>query len=337
MGFNQFLGNHIVVDTLKLQLEKGRVPHSLLFAGIQGIGKATLARFMAKALNCQTSQNDFCDSCPSCRKIDLGMHPDVRLYQPDGQFIKIDQMRILSREAFFRPFEGRRRVFLIDEADRMNLEAANSILKTLEEPPESSILILVTAKPNDLLPTIRSRCQLFRFLPLPFAEMEQQLSKREDLSDPDLRLVSHIAGGSIGKALTFDLSAYKEQRQEVFGLLETCSGKFSYVSANKQISGILDKRELVHFEEKMQILQSLLRDVYLLKLDPSSPFLINQDLIELLEKVGQSISLDRIQRATGILRHLERGASRNLNKNLALDQLVFELSGEYSGLAEKIF
>jgi len=87
----------------------------------------------------------------------------------------------------------------------------------------------------------------------------------------------------------------------------------------------------------MQILQSLLRDMYLLKLDPSSPFLINQDLIELLEKVGQSISLDRIQRATGILRHLEKGASRNLNKNLALDQLVFELSGEYSGLAEKIF
>lgn len=337
MGFNQFLGNRNVVDTLKLQLEKGCLPHSLLFCGIQGVGKATLALYLAKATNCQTSSTDFCDSCPSCRKIDSGMHPDVRLYQPDGQFIKIDQMRILSREVFYSPFEGRRRVFVIDEADRMKPEAANSILKTLEEPPESSILILVTAKPNDLLPTIRSRCQLFRFLPLCQSEMKQLLSKRDDLSSQDRLLVSRIAGGSVARALAFDLPTYKVHRQEVIHLLETCVRKLSYVSANKHISEILDKRALSYFEEKMQILQSLLRDVYLLKLDPSTPFLINLDLIELLDHLGQSISLDQIQRASSILWHLERGASRNLNKNLALDQFVFELSGEYSGLTQKNF
>lgn len=336
MGFDQFLGNRIVVDTLKAQLEKGSLPHSLLFYGIQGLGKTTLARLLAKATNCQTNQTDFCDACPSCRKIDLGMHPDVRLYQPEGQFIKIDQMRTLSREAFYCPFEGRRRVFIIDEADRMNPEAANSILKTLEEPPESSILILVTAKPNDLLPTIRSRCQHFRFLPLPLSEMQPLLSKRDDLTEQDRLLVSRIAGGSVAQAVTFDLSAYKEHRQEVMGLLEACTGQLSYVSANRQISEILDKKTLPNFEKKMQILQSLLRDLYLLKLDPSTPFLINLDLRGDLDKLGQSLALDRIQRATSILRNLERGAFRNLNKNLALDQFVFELSGEYSGLAPKI-
>ena len=335
MGFNQFLGNRNVVDTLKLHLEKGSLPHSLLFCGIQGVGKATLALYLAKTTNCLTNSTDFCDSCPSCRKIDSGIHPDVRLYQPDGQFIKIDQMRIISHEAFYRPFEGRRRVFVIDEADRMNQEAANSILKTLEEPPESSILILVTAKPNDLLPTIRSRCQFFRFLPLPQAEMERLLSKREDLSSQDRILVSRIAGGSVAKALAFDLPTYKVHRQEVIHLIEACVGKLNYVSANKQIREILDKKAFSYFEEKMQILQSLLRDVYLLKLDPSTPFLINLDLIELLDHLGQSISLDQIQRASSILWHLERGASRNLNKNLALDQFVFELSGEYSGLTQK--
>jgi DNA polymerase-3 subunit delta' len=335
MGFNQFLGNRNVVDTLKLQLKKGCLPHSLLFCGIQGVGKATLALYLAKATNCQTISADFCDSCESCRKIDSGTHPDVRLYQADGQFIKIDQMRTLSREVFYCPFEGRRRVFVIDEADRMKPEAANSILKTLEEPPESSILILVTAKPNDLLPTIRSRCQVFRFLPIPQSEMEQLLSKRDDLSSQDRLLVSRIAGGSVARALTFDLPTYKIHRQEAIHLIETCVRKLSYVSANKHISEILDKRELSYFEEKMQILQSLLRDVYLLKLDPSTPFLINLDLIELLDHLGQSISLDQIQRASSILWHLERGASRNLNKNLALDQFVFELSGEYSGLTQK--
>lgn len=337
MGFDQFLGNRTIVDILKVQLEKGCLPHSLLFYGIQGLGKATLALYLAKATNCQMGQTDFCDSCPSCGKINLGIHPDVRLYQPEGQFIKIDQMRILSREAFYYPFEGRRRVFIIDEADRMNQEAANSILKTLEEPPDSSFLILVTAKPNDLLPTIRSRCQHFRFQALPPVEMKQLLSKRDDLSEEDRLLVSRIAGGSVARSLSFDLPAYKAHRLEMIGLLEACNGKLNYATANKQINSILEKRTLSYFEEKMQILESLLRDIYLLKLDPSTPFLINLDLFEDLEKLGRSLALDRIQRATIILRRLERGTSRNLNKNLALDQFVFELSGDYSGLSQTIF
>jgi hypothetical protein len=163
------------------------------------------------------------------------------------------------------------------------------------------------------------------------------LSKRGDLSQQDRLLVSRIAGGSVSRALNCDLAAYKEHRQEVIGLIEACIGKLNYVSANKKIGEILDKRALNYFEDKMQILQSLLRDVSLLKLDPATPFLINLDLIGRLDHFCQSVSLDRIQRAASILWHLEQGASRNLNKNLALDQFVFELSGEYSGLTQKMF
>jgi DNA polymerase-3 subunit delta' len=138
----------------------------MLFAGVAGIGKLTLAQFIAKASNCVQLQNDFCNSCPSCQRISENAHPDVKSVAPDGQFIKIDQMRSVSREVFFKPFEGRRRVFIIDEAEKFRDESANSILKTLEEPPDTSILILVTSRPNDLLPTIRSRCQMYRFAPL---------------------------------------------------------------------------------------------------------------------------------------------------------------------------
>ncbi|MFN8008357.1 MAG: DNA polymerase III subunit delta' [Terriglobia bacterium] len=192
-------GNSLLVDTLRSQLAKGCVPHSLLFSGLPGLGKATLARFLAKALNCQNASADFCDQCSSCLKINSGTHPDVRLFQPDGQFIKIDSMRTLSRESRYHPFEGRRRVFILEEADRLNLEAANSILKTLEEPPESSVLILVTAKLNDLLPTIRSRCQLYRFAPLSLEEMEQLLCLAKRAVSPDRKLVSRLSAGSIGR------------------------------------------------------------------------------------------------------------------------------------------
>ena len=166
MPFDDFLGNRSVLETVRTQLATGRLRHSMLFAGVTGIGKWTLAQFIAKASNCIRLQNDFCDSCPSCERISDNAHPDVRNVAPDGQFIKIDQMRSLSREVFFKPFEGRRRVFIIDEAEKFRDESANSILKTLEEPPDTSFLILITSRPNDLLPTIRSRCQTYRFAPL---------------------------------------------------------------------------------------------------------------------------------------------------------------------------
>ncbi|MGH9429811.1 MAG: ATP-binding protein, partial [Terriglobia bacterium] len=166
MPFDDFLGNRSILETVRNQLATGRLRHSMLFAGVAGIGKWTLAQFIAKACNCVRLQNDFCNSCPSCQRISENAHPDVTNVAPDGQFIKIDQMRSLSREVFFRPFEGKRRVFIVDEAEKFRDESANSILKTLEEPPDTSILILVTSRPNDLLPTLRSRCQMDRFAPL---------------------------------------------------------------------------------------------------------------------------------------------------------------------------
>ena len=116
MGWSDFLGNARVRDLMRRSLAEGRLPSSLLFAGIAGVGKGTLAHFLSKAANCRKLEDDFCDDCGSCRKIEQRVHPDVRSYAPDGAFIKIDQMRDLIREVFFKPFEGRRRVFVIDQA-----------------------------------------------------------------------------------------------------------------------------------------------------------------------------------------------------------------------------
>ena len=199
MAFADFLGNTPVLETVRHQLANQQFPHSVLFSGIRGIGKWTLAQFLAKAMNCRNGQNDFCDDCAPCRRISENAYPDVKNVAPEGQFTKIDQMRDVSREVYFKPFEGRYRVFIIDEAEKLKEEAANSILKTLEEPPETSILILITSRPNDLLPTIRSRCQNYRFAPLPPAGIEQLLQKRTQWSPDDRQLLARISSGSLGE------------------------------------------------------------------------------------------------------------------------------------------
>jgi len=310
MGLNQFLGNTPTLETIKKQLEQGCLPHSMLFVGIQGIGKRTLADFTAMAANCLVGRPDFCGQCQSCRKITENYHPDVKHYEPEGQFIKIAQMRELSREVFFRPFEGKCRFFIVDEADKMNLESANSILKTLEEPPESSHLILISNKPNELLTTIRSRCQLYRFGSLPPSNIEQVLSRKLNHSVEDLPLLSRISQGSIGRALSLDLKEYKKSRQELFNLLEVCSQNFLYTRAAKSTAALAREKE--EFGNKIEILYSLLRDLFLLKADSTSELITHLDIRGKLLSLCANLSFQQIADGTEALHHIEIGVRRNL-------------------------
>jgi DNA polymerase III subunit delta' len=326
MGFNEFLGNASIVQALQKQLTQDRLPHSLLFAGLRGIGKRTLADFVSMAVNCLEQHHDFCKRCPSCRKILENAHADVRHFEPDGQFIKIDQMRELSREVYFRPFEGRMRVFIIDEAERMNLESANSILKTLEEPPPSSLLILVSNHPNELLATIRSRCQTYQFAPLPPGDIESLLERKGGYAEAERSLLSRISGGSVGRALSLELDQYQKTRREMLELLQLCSRDFLYHKAIRIIAPL--SREKEEFEQKMEILFGLLHDLFLVKVDPVSESITNLDIRDRLLDLGAGFSVEQIVAGTRTLDRLETGARRNLNKHLALDQFVFQLSGQ---------
>ena len=327
MPFDDFIGNRSILETVRDQLATGRLRHSMLFAGVTGIGKWTLAQFVAKACNCVRLQNDFCNSCPSCQRVSENAHPDVRNVAPDGQFIKIDQMRSLSREVFFKPFEGRRRVFIIDEAEKFKDESANSILKTLEEPPDTSILILITSRPNDLLPTIRSRCQIYRFAPLPAEDIERLLQGRTSCSAEERRLLARISGGSLGKALTVDPAAYRMQRDEMLALLEACSRSFLYSNAAKVASGWLDKRKQAEFDSKTGILFTLLRDLFLLKAGAEPSSLTHTDILGKLDPLATTYSFSQLTGAVRSLDHLEAGTRRNLNRGLSADQFILHLGG----------
>lgn len=328
MGFNDFLGNTRILEMIRRLLSQDRLPHSLLFAGPQGTGKGTLAHFISKAVNCLNSQQDFCDHCSSCQRIDQNLHADVKYYVPEGQFIKIDQMRELSREVFFTPFEGKRRIFILDQADKMNLQSANSVLKTLEEPPPTSLLILISDKPNDILATIRSRCQRYEFAPLPYPDIEQVLLKKTHLPEDDLLLLSRLSRGSLGRALDIDLKEYKNSRKEMLALLEACAQNFLYAKASKLTATLV--REKDQFESKMEILYILLHDLFLLKVDADSESITNVDLRNELSNLCSSLSFQQVAEGVEILDQIETGAKRNLNKGLAVDQFVFRLSGMLS-------
>jgi DNA polymerase III subunit delta' len=327
MPFDDFLGNPAILAAVRQQLATGRLCQSMLFAGVAGIGKWTLAQFVAKASNCARLQDDFCNSCPSCQRISENAHPDVRNVAPDGQFIKIDQMRSLSREVFFRPFEGKRRVFVIDEAEKFRDESANSILKTLEEPPDTSVLILVTSRPNDLLPTIRSRCQMYRFAPLPPQDIERLLQGRTSHSPEERQLLARIAGGSLGTALTIDPAEYRMQRDEMLALVEACSRNFLYANAAKAANSWLDKRKQPEFDSKTGILFTLLRDLFLLKTGAEPGSLTHIDIAAKLNPLAAAYSFTQLTGATRSLDHLETGTRRNLNRGLAADQFMLQLGG----------
>lgn len=326
MGFDQFQGNSSLLDTLRKQLQSGRLPHSLLFAGPEGVGKRMLALFLAKAVNCQrTGGIDFCGECTNCRKIDAGAHPDLREIEPDGQFIKIDQTRELSREVFFTPFEARRRFFLINQAERLKIEAANSLLKTLEEPPGTSHLILMSTRPEELLNTIRSRCQMYRFCPLPPSVTERLLREKSDVSPEQLPLLARLCEGSVGRALSLDLDQYLEQRDEMLLLLSYCLPELSYVKVSRILTPLSKSKE--NFSGYLNILFGLLRDLLLLKTGLPASALTHSDIVSQLEDLSSKVELENLREAVQVLDHLESGAKRNLNKALALDQFVLKLSG----------
>ena len=327
MGFHNFMGNTPILKSIQQQLSEGKNLSSFLFSGISGIGKWTLAHYISKALNCKKLSNDFCDSCTSCLKINKNIHLDVKTYSPDGTFIKINQMRELNKEVFFKPFEGKHRVFIIDQAHHLRIEAATSILKTLEEPPDTSSIILITDSSRDLLATIRSRCQTFHFSPLESHILQKILKQQSTFSPEDIPLVENLSEGSLGKALTLDLNQYRKARGELIIALDACIDNLSYHQARKVMDYLTSFKQKDRFNSNLNILQKLVRDIFILKIDPSGGMITNIDLHEKLNILSRKVTFQQIRAAAQSLDWLTKGLERNLNKNLALDQFLFTLSG----------
>lgn len=308
MPFSEFLGNSHCVATLRRALERNRVPHALLFSGPDAVGKRLLARHLALALNCETGAADWCGKCPQCRLIGLGNHPDVSIVEPQGQFIKIEQVRRLIQEASFEPFQGKFRVFVIDEAHRLHPTAANALLKILEEPPPRSKIILITAQPHALLPTVRSRCQLLRFSPLSETEIETVLTERCGMETKEAARRARLAEGSVGRAIALDLKRHETYSKWAASFLELSVRGAAFSEASTLAGKVSAERE--DTEEWLRQLFRALRGM-------------------LQEKVSQpdnaaesgSLTLPQLEAMAGAADELRRGLEHNVNRTLAIESL----------------
>src|SRR5512147_1312083 len=224
MNFSDIVGHERPVTILKRALANGTLAHAYLFSGAEGIGKKMTALALAAAVNCpQGGPDGGCGACPSCRRVFSGGHPDVHLLVPDGDEIKIDQVRHIQEDLSLRPFEGVGKTLIVDFAERMNAASSNAFLKTLEEPPGEALIILVTAMPQGLLPTIRSRCQEMRFQPLPRPALARALARKRGIPEEDAWFLAALAQGSMGRGLGMDAEQEKAERDGIMGLWQGLS------------------------------------------------------------------------------------------------------------------
>lgn len=201
---NSLIGHQQIIEQLQHTVASGRIAGAYLFVGPAGVGKETAARYFAQLIFCQqeTQPPGVCGTCLACRKIDSGNHPDLQFIRPEGSLLKIGQIRELQRQVIYEPLEASRKIYILTDVDRMNPEAENCLLKTLEEPPASSVLILLTSNVQALLPTTRSRCQILQFHPMPTQELAEILINQFSVAPEQATTLAIAADGAIGKALT---------------------------------------------------------------------------------------------------------------------------------------
>jgi DNA polymerase-3 subunit delta' len=343
MPFADFHGNSEVVRNVREMLARDHFPHAVILSGPQGSGKFTLAQMLAKAMNCLQQPTtdglpDFCGTCANCTRIAeadaledrfaeavearenlrdadkretrilVQTHPDVTIIPPDPpqMLVKVDQVRHIIREIYYRPAEGGKRIYIFSEADFMK-EAANSLLKILEEPPDFAIIFLLTDNPSALLPTIRSRCMQLRLAAVPSPEVEAYLAANRPALNPRERaLVARLCGGGLGRARGFDLAQYLTARQDALALLAPALGEKDHSDLFKVTdsyrAGADGKAKI---EQTIRTLYALLEDMLFLKSGTA--------------ELVRNIDLD------AQLRELESGMRRNLLRTLALDAFATSL------------
>jgi len=263
MSFKNITGQDRQIGTLVHALTGNTLAHAYLFTGIPGIGKTTTACALAKALHCKDARDDFCDECISCRKIAHGTHPDLVMIEPEGDSIKINQIRTMQEQVSYTSYEGHHKIVLISKSERMTLQSSNCLLKTLEEPPPHTVLILITSAPYQLPSTVRSRCQSVMFQPLPAALIEEALQKQFGGEEGEkVQLIASLAGGSLGRAVRWMENGLLQERKmllETLSRLHTCSPTALLKCA--ELLG--EDKELVR--EKLDMITLWLRDLLLLK------------------------------------------------------------------------
>jgi DNA polymerase-3 subunit delta' len=343
--FDQLVGNEPVKAVIQRLVAGGRVPNSLLFAGDEGVGKRQFALELAKAFVCTGSDaREACGECPACRRVgkfsfptsDKGEdydqvffseHPDVGMVIPFKRNVRIGSIRNLEKEANYNPYEARSRFFIIDEADKMADPASNALLKTLEEPPPTSHIFLISSRPDSLLPTIRSRCQILRFAPVGTQDIERYLIDKHSFITEEATLAARLARGSIGRAVSINVEQFRARREKMLSVVRDVISTGDRASLLRTSEEINDAKNKENFEEHLDILESLIHDVWTLRISNNAARIVNTDLVSALSLLADEAGQTNLPAWLGEIETMRESFAVNINRKVATDAMFVSMAG----------
>ena len=326
-GFESIISQKAPLEILTTFIHKGNIPHALLFYGINGVGKRAAAKLFSMALNCHGERAGSypsekpCGVCRSCGKIRSGNHPDVIHIKPSGQFIRIFQIRELLDTLSLKPYEAVMRVVVLSDAHTMNPEAANALLKMLEEPPDQTVFILTTEQLVDLLPTVVSRCQKIRFKPVSRENLKRLLTEEHSLATDAAQVVAAMANGSHTKAVQMVQSDWMNKRN---WLIEEMESLISKPMNTPMMLAEKLSNEKATLMDSLDIMMSWLRDVLIYKFNPQK--ILNTDLQDRIQSASERYSADVLLLKIKHILQTQRDIRANANLRLALDTLIYKLA-----------
>jgi DNA polymerase-3 subunit delta' len=341
--FSELIGNEKVKESLTHLLRSGRLPNSMLFSGPDGVGKKEFAFALARALVCTGPDVKPCRVCSAClrvarfdvppsdkkdeyKKVFFDRHADVGMVVPFNRTLLVDSIRALEKEAHFQPFEARARLFIIDNAEKMNDEAANALLKTLEEPSDTTYIILITHHPDALLSTIRSRCQTIRFSPIVEKEIEAFLIEHKKRKPSEARLAARVSGGSVGAAMMLEIDDFRSRRAFQMSVIEKAFIDPDRPALLRMAEQMNDAKNKESFEANLEILESLVRDIWLLKSAVPRNSITNFDEAEKLDLIAGQTEMKRLEYALAEIESLRQSFAVNINRRSATDALFMKIA-----------
>lgn len=321
MGFAEIIGQQQAISLLRQAIETGRLPHALLFTGPKGVGRFLTAVTVAKAVNCLGGvKGDCCDRCPACLKVAKGIHPDVHLVAPEGATLKIDQIRNLAQQASLRPYEGRRKAFILDQAETMTEQAQNALLKTLEEPPGATLLVLIAPEASALLPPIASRCSRLRFAPLPESVIATRLQD-QGCNEGEAHFLASLAGGSLGRAQELRTSPLQEIRDLVEQTFALASGRtLPLLELTERV--VRQKETLPLF---LEALLAWCRDLMVAKVTSQEALLVYRSRAAALERQSRQLAPAQLLAMYHTVKQTRDGLGRYANPRLSLEVMLLKL------------
>ncbi|NLI57383.1 MAG: DNA polymerase III subunit delta' [Clostridium sp.] len=327
MNFNDIIGQNEVISRLRAQIKNKKVGHAYIFSGPKGIGKKTVAKIFASLAICQNSSGDEnCGTCQACRLFRGGSNPDFYHIKTEKNTIGVEEIRSMQKDVYIKPLYSPKKVYLIEEAEKMTVQAQNCLLKTLEEPPLYAIIIMTTSNYQSLLETIRSRSVIYNFKKNTFEEVKKYLINNGQLDINEASFIASYADGVIGKAKELlESSEFKELREKTIEILLKLNEKklidiffaYDFFEENKE-----------KIEEILDIMLTFYRDILIAKKFGNEKMLINLDKKDIILRNQNNFSTENIYKNIEVIDDLRNNIKKNVNYQLAVEVMLMKLQEE---------